>query len=662
MFTINSISIRNFTSITTLDMSFEEDSITLISGDNGSGKSSLLNAINFVVFGHKEADKFSDYIQAGQDEATVHLDGLLKGYPITYDVSIKSTVTREVSYKGVTYRNSDYDQFIVDEGLDKVHPLMFVSSNGTSLVTMKPTERANALKSLFHIDFSSQVEDLKDKIEESKVEVSKMKASIDELSAVNLELLPLRRPKPQSSIDAEKTELRALGDSLHELEGISEKTLSVKRGNVRKKEYQIEDLKSKIDSLQKKHDREHQEFLKAKGYLEEHPEGRVRTALSKAERELDTHTEEWNKLREAYNALDKEVYSTKGSLRELDEQIEIGRKGFCHSCGQPVDESHISKLVESRKGLSDKLDKLNKEISDLGFDPYDKGGSDLKKKVKEAEKAVSDMEEMFRVQDTHWDNAVECLQSIHDKEETLMTYETELDGLREDCRKLEGLTSQLEHKNELQARYDALESQIEEDIRALGAFREQKEQNERIRERRTQRDERVQKLNESVNDLTKEMNLNKTCVEILDKALPTYMLLKACATLEDYINGVVGKLFPYLKVKLQAKGKGVEFYILTESSEDKWVSAKLASGAQKAILNLSFSIAIAQIYGVSSIFLDEVDASMNGRNSKLVYEFLSKVEGFNQVVFVSNRQESIDVAKENGATCYYVEHGDYEMI
>lgn len=662
MFELQNISVRNFMSLSALDLDFDNDSITLICGENGSGKSSLLYSLAFTIFNYKKADAYKDFIKAGSDEATIHLEAMFKGYPIVYDVEIKSTVTRDVTYKGVTYHNSDYEQFMEDEGLTDIQNIMFIMNNGTSLVDMKPTERANTLKSLFKIDFSSQVESLKDKIDTSKLEIAKMKSSVDELSAINLDLIPLKRPKSQASIDAEKEELRRLGESLRELDGISENSIKENESAMDRKSNAINDTENRISTLKAQIERAERQLSEAERKVSEHPVEDLEEDLAEAQKRLDDHHTQWQKDRMVYSDLDKKLYSAERSVSEIDEQIETGRQGFCHACGQPVDESHIKKLESERKEMVDDVEDIKRHIKELGFDLSDKESQPLKDELNEIREELNDVKRAVDDARTYRERVSDYRSQKKDKEELLESYWRDLEALQNEHKRLDGLTSQLEHKNELQAQYDALEKQIESDVQSLGAFREQKEQNERIREKRTQRDERVQKLSESINELTIESNLNKTCVEILDKALPTYMLLKACSTLEEYINGVVGKLFPYLKVKLQSKGKGVEFYILTESSEDKWVSAKLASGAQKAILNLSFSVAIAQIYGVRTILLDEVDASMNGKNSRLVYEFLSTIEGFDQVVFVSNRQESLEVAKENGATCYFVDHGEYELM
>ena len=114
MFTLSRIAVKNFMSIAEQEIEFNEG-ILGITGENGSGKSSLLNAIGLCLTEYRAGDSLRDYVKAGELEARVNLEGFYKGYPISYEVMTnhrpygnplkRKVPIREESMKTVTTLN-----------------------------------------------------------------------------------------------------------------------------------------------------------------------------------------------------------------------------------------------------------------------------------------------------------------------------------------------------------------------------------------------------------------------------------------------------------------------------------------------------------------------------------------------------------------------------
>ena len=120
-----------------------------------------------------------------------------------------------------------------------------------------------------------------------------------------------------------------------------------------------------------------------------------------------------------------------------------------------------------------------------------------------------------------------------------------------------------------------------------------------------------------------------------------------------------------MKVSLKLNRSGVSFYYLSESSDEDWLTVKMASKAQKKTLSLAYQIALAKMYGLSCILVDEVDDAMSDENAKMIYEFMASLEDFQQIIFISHRQESINTMMNSGRdniVMYKVAHGEYEQI
>lgn len=114
-----------------------------------------------------------------------------------------------------------------------------------------------------------------------------------------------------------------------------------------------------------------------------------------------------------------------------------------------------------------------------------------------------------------------------------------------------------------------------------------------------------------------------------------------------------------MQVTLKPNRGGVEFYYTVDYTTNRWLSVKMASGAQAAILSLAWRVAIAKLYGVTTILLDEIDADCTDENSKLLYEFVASLDMFHQIILISHRKEALRAvaALADNVTCYWVTSG-----
>ena len=164
--------------------------------------------------------------------------------------------------------------------------------------------------------------------------------------------------------------------------------------------------------------------------------------------------------------------------------------------------------------------------------------------------------------------------------------------------------------------------------------------------------------------LFRSLNKIKQEIDIFETKFPNFIVLQACQKLEDIINSIVQRVFPYCRVSLKLSKGGINFFYTSESSEDEWIPVSMASGAQRRTLSLAYFIALAKLSNISCIFLDEMDASMSPENAGIVYDFIGSLDYFDQVFFISHRKEAHEAvkARNDKLITYLVENGNYSEI
>ena len=216
--------------IDSLDLDFNNNTIISISGKNGSGKSALIYAIALCITGYRYGESYRDYVKSGEDTSSIILDAELKGEPIHYEVSIKGNnktgnpLKKEVTYKGITYLNSDYSSFMKDNDLDYIENLMFLFQGNNELISSKPSERAAILRKLFQFEFTSIVNSFKEKLDQSKVRMIEDEAVLSELQKRTFQESTLLRETPATRLKEWENEIRLLNENIFKLNNIGETT------------------------------------------------------------------------------------------------------------------------------------------------------------------------------------------------------------------------------------------------------------------------------------------------------------------------------------------------------------------------------------------------------------------------------------------------------
>lgn len=667
MFILSRINVKNFMSISEQEIEFNEG-ITGITGENGSGKSSLLNAIGLCLTEYRAGDSLRDYVKAGELEAQIDLEGLYKGYPISYNVIINNRpygnpLKRKVSYKGKVYENSDYSKFIKHENLENLEKVMFLFQGDTSLTSIKPSERATILKQLFNFNFEDQVNSLSDSISSAQEDKARIQGSLSAYRSRTFEKQGLSREVSEREMISWEDEYLSLKHQLSTLKNIDDS--------------QTSSLKSKIKEMTNEKSRALSGEVSLRESIRKNLEdiSELESLIKKSEgvevpKELPQKIEERNEVLKKLSEKSYEVNNKKSvclyKVKELKAQIEISKKGYCHSCGQKIESSYVEELLLQLKNEEAKSENIQAELESIQKEIEETSQQQIsdEKTLENITSIINRAVEAKKKLEEKRNNLHVLEKSLEEKKSSIELIEGQLSYLGEALKEQDDLLKKLEEKESLLKKSKELESKINNAKSVRAGNEVKRAQNERIEKEKKECDDQISKLSAEINEKDAKIKNLKGCLDVFQRDFPNFIVLRACSQLEGYVNEFVHRVFPYMNVSLKQDRQGVQFFYKIKG-QDRDLSIKMASGAQKSVLTLAYKIAEAKLYGLDCIILDECDASLNDENSSMLYKFIAEINSFKQLIFVSHRKKAIKEVHESfkgNMRCYWVESGVYNEI
>lgn len=670
MFIINSIHLENFMSIEKADLEFSPNQMTAITGSNGAGKSSLLNAIAFAITGHRQGESIKDYVRTGCEESTIILNSTFKGYPLVHEITLYNSkkhpqaTEKSVTYKDKTYINSDYAQFVSENKLEELESLMFMFQGSNSIVNSKPAERASLLKKLFKFEFPEALDLLNTMLEQGKMELVEHSAVVSELSSRSYSKLPLMRETAPVAIKKWESRVGEIDSALNKIGDTNEEEISSCERDLVESQKTLNKSQSRLDEDSLALSKAQTRLQDLEKSLESRDLEKMTKDLDDVKRDLAAHEKDYATQREDYSKLKSSLDVLTYKERELSAQYDISKTGVCHACGQPVEQSHIDSLKSLLEETQREMSLKKQDLKDLGFDPRDAKSSELRKKVQFAEDSIEGYKNDLKVKESLLVRIRDLSDLITERGNSIEQLEKKVKSLREKKEVLSKMKELIREKNNLLEEKKVILEKIQTSRDNLIKNQERRESNKRLEEDQKANESRIKEINDKINETSVYLARVKKATEIIGKDLPNAIVLRACNTIEETINDIIQRVFPYCRVALKLSKGGMNLFYTPENSNGEWVPASMASGAQKMMINLSYFMSLARLSGMDSVFLDEIDASCSSENSKAIYEYLANLNLFKQVFFITHRPESVEVVRDINPNLkvLYVDGGRYEEI
>lgn len=689
MIELESLHLEHFMRITKADLDLQS-AITILEGDNGQGKSAIMEAIAVCLAERKRADSVKEFVQKGFDHAKIVLRMKYNSVPIIFNVTLNvrggTPLERDVEYEGKHYINSEVTDLIKELDFTFYSDIILSMQGQDDIATMTPVQRANLLQRLFQFDFAEKVKGINDKIDEANEAIKLDNSKIDYL---NKELVAKKArrdsvvlkepPFDSSTYYAKQAEQDELFEELTNIKKIMNEVneLQDKRNTIVEKSnnlgYKIQELRQKKETAQA-----------AKTELETFDfDGKSSALTSEIEnlrKEIDSQNVSLQMFDESIKANQtkqtevlQNIATCKYKDTEFAKKLALIEKGVCPECGQSTCNMDHSVIEYDKDTNLNQIIDLEAEEGNIGF-----AIADDKRKKEEIRQKISSLISKKATSEANLTSLRSTYNVLKSKVMPLEIYEqleSDLTVAESDQAALQDAYNNV--MNELEKRKDALikQDEIERKYEAIKAdikmFDNVMMFNDAAQKQIEQYDEdiknsemNIEEIKNIVASLTKDIECYNEVKKVLDKELPNFLIVKTCSRLESEMNIFVQEVFPEFRIRLLQSKRGVEFFYTVDANNNMedvktLINSKMASGYERSVLGIAFKVALCRAYGLTFAALDEIDSAASDDNSMKTFSSLINSNVFDQMIFITHKEPTKEMIRSlaDDVTCYHVEGG-----
>lgn len=688
MLKINKLTLKDFMCIDYTELDFTDIKTVLFIGSNGSGKSSVMNAIALCLNDEKKGDRYQDYIKKRKQSCSISLDADLKGSNIKIEVEIfsRGNSNRKAIYKGKEYTNSEVNSLLQSLEMSYYYDIMMSQQDDEDITKMSAAKREQFLKKLLDFDFSSQIDKVKtvqsstkDNIIEktSKIKVyksfiednnktaEKLKSELlsdDDIKQVHdkINVAQVEMKKANVELENENNTFEKRNILSQELDLLS-KELSLLKDKIllnENKREKIENYKKELEQIQVEKDKKLQEIQQ------------IKSEISDLDNECDALNKESINLTHKIDELTGDMSALDVNYRLLDNKYQAVSNGVCQTCGHKYETSEIESFKQELEKCQADLNSIIQQIRELKSSK-----TDLSKKIQDLNaERLSKVVQVQSFKETEFDIKTNFVESKIKELEAALLSGDDMVEINKNILSKESRKSEL---NDILAvssidNRPTLKSIIDDKQKEINSLNEKLSKNDILKKSILDTENKISglevdvaKLEEDIKELYQIESKNNSVLGLLEKTFPNYLIVKTCEILQNEINNFIHTVFSEIEVRLFQNKKGVEFFYTTEKSKQtSWkkedlINAKIASGFEKSVLSMAFKVALSKAYNLPFAFLDEVDSAGTDQNSELLFKAIINGDIFEQVFIVSHKPFVRDTIKSiaDKLKVYYVHKG-----
>ena len=623
MLKLNKLVLNNFMCVEHAELYFN-DGVNLIVGNNGQGKSTILQAVALCLLEDKRSDRYQEFIMLGKDTCQVELDADVKGSPISIKISLSTkttTLARTASYNGKVYTNSEVTDLLDSFDLGYYADIIMSMQNEGDITKLKPSEREAYLQKLFQFDFTEKVDKLKEDLTSIKGSIDYQNAQIEfNTKSIKERQGEIKELKPLSfqegDIQSLNSRVKELNDELSktaELLKRKDEVLSKKselqtsiynvKQNITRYEHDIELIESNkgvIDTLNQKildYDAQNASLeVEKAGYQKDIDSLKQKLDVQNVERQdvaesiVERHNTFIQKTTELGD-INIQLANKVAELNHAQKHLDMIKLGTCPECGHAFDRTDQTKYNEALdlatkakeevenlksakqievnnadadvKALREKLRNKEMEMSNTSKDI-----STLEYKIKNLDGQIQingtskvRIEEQIKQYSSKMNEVDSIKAKILEENESLVRLNKELDDYTNQLTELDGVTTAYTEK---QSSLMQLQQKISEYNNEIVQNNLILQNNENIKKSIEEMTKKIEESKSSVEGYRRQKATYDEAITLLDKTFPAWLILKTCQMLEHEMNSFIQVIFPNMAVKLFQNKRGVEFFYTTD--------------------------------------------------------------------------------------------------
>jgi DNA repair exonuclease SbcCD ATPase subunit len=674
----NSIRLENFGIVKVFFKQFTKN-ISVLSGENGSGKSTVLKAVLLAVFDDYEG-VLSDYVNWESSYFHVIVGFSHRGVDYESRVRYDGVTDRTLHFGGEVLKGEEAKKKLKEIfDIDLLKAAMLAVEQQIDVVNTKPAERRDYLKRIYDIEFKYQISVLEDEVRGHELELAKRTATQTEIENRKYSIPErLSYPFGETEYELNKSNLKIARRTLSDIEG-QLLVYQQAKFDVDRLTRQSNQLDSQVDSA----NGEIAQFNNSLGSLPERKRILLEELNNKKENQLRLNEKEMSDSQaraasienerngiyperapffdsDEYTRISQELYTKKSRLKELQ-----NTKDVCPTCGQRINTpEHIEKRRIEIEELTNSISDLTNQFTNLSISKKDHEESEARNKRKTDRKVYlanqlaleSEKQKTLRLKGQSEidkiDSEITRLDSDIISEEKhlreiIFTKEKARDDLvvqSQDVQKrLNDAKLNIKETPDLPIEVTKQEIiELEKLIKSYDDIVSRNQEIEKMERQVSLQRERDSKQLEIIRDevqvLNKLIEDTRFGVRVLKTEFPVYVISRVVKNIEKSMNDFLKRTYGG-RYNVEVSDKRNSLHILY-GPKKKDVS--LASGYEKQVFSSAFRLALCHAMGNKSILLDEVDSAASEKNSEVLYNVLGELvgNGIEQMIVISHKSST----------------------
>jgi len=660
--------------------------VACLCGDNGHGKSALIDAITWALWGKARAKSDDDLIHIGQSEMEVEFEfsvgpnryrvlrkrtsagkrasqpsldlfiASLEGF-----VPISGNTIRETEQKIVDVLRMDYDTFI--------NSALLLQGRANEFSMRKPADRKEVLARILGLSFYDELENqAKNYVKEKELQHQSLNSDIS-----RIEQQLGQKPDHEAELQATQAALATISNEAERKDSVLA-SLRRSREALRFKEEQYKEIGRRIEQEDKQLNhlnasaREHRSKIESfekilSSYTESFTGIKTRLdELTKQEHDLEKRREYEKGLSGKLHLLSSTNVQLEKEGKEIREKLQLLEKGDaeCPLCGTKLGveerkrivanyESQIQDKRDSYRTNSGEIQKKEEEMKVLG------------QEIRKIDSAItSERTRLERQSGALEKERNEAEKSLPKGRESLDTAQIAIEGLRK------ALEEDIQNRKNLLTEIETL-PRLEKDLgEAEKAHRELREKERRLRENLGKLQEslsRCARLEAEREEKTRELRKvaeTKSIYEELaiafgKKGVQALIIEKALPEIEDEANRLLGRMTDNrmsLKIEPQKntkKGDTVETLDIKIADELGTRNYEMFSGGEAFRINFALRISLSKLLArragapLPTLIIDEGFGTQDSAGREKLVEAINSIQDdFEKILVITHIEELKD--------------------